>query len=44
MITAKEVTKVVQKMANNKALRKVNIKVGLIKYARKRFTKDLAEY
>ena len=27
MITAKEVTKAVQKMANNKTLRKVNIKV-----------------
>ena len=33
MITAKEKTKVVQKMANNKAPGKHNINIELIKYA-----------
>ena len=42
MITAKDVTKAVQKMANNKAPRKDNINVELIKYAPEEFHQEIS--
>ena len=43
MITAKDVTKAVQKMANNKAPRKDNINVELIKYAPEEFHQEISK-
>ena len=42
MITAEEVTKAVQKMANNKAPGEDNINVELIKYAPKEIHKEIS--